>query len=111
MVIDWTNVTAGDPLNDVARTMMTLKMGAPPPGTPALVLRLLKVGRAIYLASYRSQIRKLFPPSGNWNETRLETWTIVHLAARLAEGIEAETGIIDRLLRERLGRLGRARGA
>lgn len=98
LVIDWTNVSAGDPVNDIARTMMTLRMGVPPPGTPNLVLRLLKIGRALYLGSYRAQLKKLFPT----DRKKLEDWTTVHLAARLAEGIEPEMELLDRALRERL---------
>lgn len=98
LVIDWTNVASGDPLNDVARTLMTLEIGEPPPGTPALVLRLLRIGRSLYKNSYLSRLRKLLPVDND----RLRDWQTVHLAARLAERIEPEVERIQALLAERL---------
>ena len=34
VIIDWSNVTRGDPAADVARTLVILESGEPPPGTP-----------------------------------------------------------------------------
>ncbi len=96
MVIDWTAATRGDPHADVTRTLLILRAGEVPAGTPRLARVLDPVGRAIlgrgYLRSYRS--RHPLDPA------RLRAWEPVSAAERLTHGIDQEvewlTGLIER---------------
>ena len=94
VLIDWSNVTRGDPAADVTRTLLMLRLGEPPPGT-SLTLRVMTlVGRRLliwlYLRSYR-RVRSL-------DMRAVERWQVPVAAARLAEGIQEETAAVMRLL-------------
>jgi tRNA A-37 threonylcarbamoyl transferase component Bud32 len=98
VVIDWPNAARGDPDADVARTLLLLRLGEPPPGT-SLALRLLaRVGRRLlvfaYLRAYRR--RRALDPD------RLTRWEIAQAAERLADGIDSERPALLRLLERRL---------
>lgn len=86
VVIDWSNATAGDPLADVARTLMMIRLGEPPPGTPFLVRALLGIGRKVVLWRYRAGYAAAAPI----DEERLRRWTLVGAVARFADDIENE---------------------
>ncbi len=94
VLIDWSNVTRGDPMADVARTRLMLRLGEPPPGTSTLLRVLAPVGgnilASLYLRSYRRQ-RPL-------DMGLVERWEVPVAAARLAEGIAEETAALLRLL-------------
>lgn len=86
VLIDWTNVTRGDPMADVARTHLMLSLGEPPPGTSPLLRVMALGGRTIliplYLRSYRRQ-RPL-------DMDAMRRWKIAIAAARFADGIQEE---------------------
>ena len=86
MVIDWVNAARGDPQADFARTRLMLRVGALPPGTPAVIRRLDALGRSgfrhLYLRSYR-RARPVAPEV-------VDRWEIVRAADRLSEGIVEE---------------------
>jgi hypothetical protein len=85
-VIDWANATRGVPEADYARTMLLLKRADPLPGTSLLFRGLMSAGHDVYARAYASSYRKR-----SQNPLRqVRSWTIVHAAARLAEGIEVE---------------------
>jgi len=91
VLIDWTNARRGDPMADVARTRMILRLGEPPPGT-SFALRLLTViGRNLLVALYLRSYRKVRP----LDMAAVKRWEIPIAAARLSEGIEEE---VPRLL-------------
>ena len=102
VVIDWTNATRGDPTADVARTVITLRLGETPPGTSSALRLLALVGRRIlvglYLRSYRRR-RTL-------DMSLLSRWEIPVAAGRLADGIEEEAPSLIALLEEEYGRRG-----
>jgi Ser/Thr protein kinase RdoA (MazF antagonist) len=83
-VIDWANATRGVPEADHARTLLLLKWADPLPGTSPLLRGLMSAGRDAFARAYASSYRKQHPPR------QVRSWTIVHAAARLAEGIEVE---------------------
>jgi aminoglycoside phosphotransferase (APT) family kinase protein len=85
-VIDWVNATRGVPEADHARTLLLLKRADPLPGTSPLFRGLMSVGRDVYARAYAAAYRKrsLKPL------TQVRSWTIVHSAARLTEGIQVE---------------------
>ncbi len=91
-VIDWVAATRGVPEADHTRTLLLLRLGAPLPGTPALVRVLIGAGRSLltntYLRAYqKGSARPLHDTAA---------WTVVNAAARLAEGLDQER---PRLLR------------
>jgi len=91
VLIDWTNARRGDPMADVARTRLMLRLGEPPPGTSFGLRLMALIGRnllvTLYLRSYR-RARAL-------DMDAVKRWEIPIAAARLAEGIEEE---VPRLL-------------
>ena len=84
LIIDWMTATRGDPLGDVARTVLLATVGEPPTGTLVRLLTRLLRGwmRSAYLRRY-FELR----PKGR---ERLDKWLVVTFAARLAEDIKGE---------------------
>jgi aminoglycoside phosphotransferase (APT) family kinase protein len=91
VLIDWTNARRGDPMADVARTRMMLRLGEPPPGTSFALRALALVGRNLLLSQYLRSYRRLRP----LDMDAVKRWEIPIAAARLSEGIEEE---VPRLL-------------
>jgi len=85
-VIDWPGATRGTPAADLARTMLLLRHADPLPGTSLMGRVLLWTGRSIFARSFFRAYRRGAPDP----PSRLDEWTTVHAAARLAEGITAE---------------------
>jgi aminoglycoside phosphotransferase (APT) family kinase protein len=98
LVIDWGDAARGDPLADVARTDLLHRLGEPPPGTSRFLQFLIPIGRGILADRYVSTYRRRRGIDG----ARLEHWKLVRAAARLAEGIDSETGSLLRYLREKM---------
>lgn len=94
VLIDWTIPARGDPLGDVARTRLMLRLGEPPPGTSAPLRVMALVGRNIllwrYLRSY-DRVRRL-------NMGLVARWEIPVAAARMAAGIDSEYAALMRFL-------------
>ena len=86
MIIDWPNVSRGDGDADFARTMLTLRIGEPPPGTSPIVLFLAKFARGLLIWGYRRAYLRRRPV----DPASVAQWTIVRAADRLWEGIEVE---------------------
>lgn len=84
VVIDWINATQGNPLADVARTCLLLRLGEPLPGTPRrwLINWVRGLFHSIYLRSYL----QLRPAS----REQIAVWQLPVAAARLAENIPEE---------------------
>ena len=96
-VIDWGDASQGDPIADVARTDLLLRLGELPHGAPAHVKswhRLVGSLADRYLAAYRK--RHPVDPED------LERWKVVWAAARLLEPIPAEHPKLIRFLEQRL---------
>jgi aminoglycoside phosphotransferase (APT) family kinase protein len=97
-VIDWTLASRGDPDADVARTLMTLRIGEPPPDVNVVIrvgatfARPLLVGG--YLLAYRRRRR--------FDRKAVDRWMVVQAAARFAEGIESEYPALERLIASRM---------
>ncbi len=93
-VIDWANATRGVPESDFARTMLLLEQADPLPGTSLIFRGLMVAGRSLFAHAYARAYRK-------HNHDRLnlvDSWAIVHAAARLAEGIKVEEPTLVALL-------------
>ena len=94
VIIDWSNVTRGDPAADVARTLVILKSGSPPPGT-SLPLRLMAVfGRRLLTSAYLRAYRRVAP----LDMALVRRWEAVRLADRLADEIVEERQVLLRSL-------------
>lgn len=95
VVIDWTNVKRGDHHADVARAVLILKLGEPPPGSVSAVMRVLtRFARGILLRRYLSAYRR----HGQLDRSLLDRWLPVCAVDRLLDGIPEEVPAIRRLL-------------
>jgi aminoglycoside phosphotransferase (APT) family kinase protein len=93
-VIDWANAARGTPTADHARTILLLRWANPLPGTPLASRALIAAGRTTLARAYaRGYIAGSPSPLQH-----LDSWLTVQTAARLSEGIEAETARLIRLL-------------
>jgi aminoglycoside phosphotransferase (APT) family kinase protein len=98
VVIDWADATGGDPVADVARTVVLLTVGIPPGPAPWTVRALGRIGRRIfrdrYLATYRGR--------RTVDDDLLRPWIAVRAAARLNEPVPDEHPGVLELLRATL---------
>jgi hypothetical protein len=95
-VIDWVGAARGVPEADHARTLLLLRRADALPGTPALSRALMAAGRSVFAHGYtRAYINGSPRPL-----RQVDSWLIVHTAARLSEGIDIERptllGLLDR---------------
>jgi aminoglycoside phosphotransferase (APT) family kinase protein len=100
VVIDWTNVTRGEPAADVARSLMMLRLGAPPPGTSLLLRGMALFGRSLLISLYLRSYRRARP----LDMEAVRRWGIPVAAARPAEGIEEEVPALLRFLEKEAAR-------
>jgi aminoglycoside phosphotransferase (APT) family kinase protein len=97
VVIDWTNVKRGDHHADIARSVLILRLGEPPPGSVSAVMRaLIRVARGILLRAYTNSYRR----HGQVESALVDRWLPVVAVDRLLAGIPEEVPAIHRLLRE-----------
>ena len=98
-VIDWAGATRGTADADHARTLLLLRWANPLPGTPLLSRALIAAGRSLLVRRYANRYRRGAPPL-----RRVDSWLLVHVAARLSEGIDSEramlVGMLDRAQRQ-----------
>lgn len=93
-IIDWASATRGVPSADYARVILLLTRADPLPGTPLMFRALLAAGRAAFARAFARTYR-----AGTTEPLEhLDKWAIVHAAARLAEGIPAETARLTSIL-------------
>jgi uncharacterized protein (TIGR02172 family) len=96
LVIDWENAALGDPLADVARTLLLFRASFVYPTSAAgRVFR--RVVAALFSSLYLRRYRQLRPVE----TARLRAWELPVTAARLSEGVEPE----EAYLLERVRRL------
>jgi aminoglycoside phosphotransferase (APT) family kinase protein len=100
VLIDWTNATRGDAAADVARALMILRLGSPPPGTSRALRVLALFGRNILLQLYLRSYRRSRP----LEMAAVARWEVPVAAARLSEGIEEEAPALLRFLEGELAR-------
>jgi uncharacterized protein (TIGR02172 family) len=94
LVIDWENAALGDPLADVARTLMLFRANFV--HSQSAATRALKRGSLQYLASlYLRRYRQLRP----FDMARLRAWELPVTAARLSEGVEPEEAYLLKRVR------------
>jgi aminoglycoside phosphotransferase (APT) family kinase protein len=84
--VDWGGLGKGDPVADVAHTMLILKNGQFPPGASRAQQGLMKAGRNWFARSYLSEYQKHKPVDLGL----LSDWELVQAACRLSYGGEGE---------------------
>ena len=99
VIIDRSNVSRGDPAADVARTLVILESGEPPPGTPLPVKLLALFGRRLLTSAYLRAYRRVAP----LDMGLVRRWEAVRLADRLADGIVEERPVLLELLSKAYG--------
>ena len=82
-VIDWPAASRGNPIADVARTLLIVQLGELPEQSPLLVRRLDAIGRKLMVRSYLAAY-------GRPDPDLVTRWQRVLTIARLGEGIDAE---------------------
>jgi len=94
VVIDWIDVTSGNPLADFARTSILIQYGAPAPKNPlGLVIQL---GRGSF---YRAYHRHYFELT-HANPAEVQAWIPIVAAARLNEGITEEENTLISIVQD-----------
>jgi phosphotransferase family enzyme len=88
-VIDWGAATRGTAEADHARTLLLLRWADPLPGTPVVSRALIATGRSLLANAYTRTYRRGSPPL-----RQTTSWLLVHVAARLSEGIPAERDML-----------------
>ena len=95
-VIDWVGAACGVPEADHARTLLLLRRADPLPGTPVLSRALMAAGRSMFVHGYI----RAYTGGSSGPLRQVDSWLIVHTAARLSEGIDIErptlTDLLDR---------------
>ena len=86
VVIDWGYASRGDPVGDVAQSVLLHRVGAMPPGVGSLFTTLAKVGRGWLTARYLRLYRRRRP----FDAALFDRWYFVHAAARLGEPVVEE---------------------
>ena len=99
VILDWMTATEGNPLGDVARTSLILRLAAPPPGQPGGWL--LRLGAVLANRIYLWRYFALRPGS----RRQLEAWLIPVAAARLEEQIPGEREKLLAIIDSGLARL------
>jgi aminoglycoside phosphotransferase (APT) family kinase protein len=102
VVIDWENAAHGDPLFDVARSLLLLDTSHINASSPAGRV----VARAFawaFRTAYMRHYRRLHP----FESARLAAWTLPVATARLSEGIEQEEAFLLARVRRLVEPLGR----
>lgn len=98
-VIDWAGAARGVAEADHARTLLLLRWAHPLPDTPFLSRALIAAGRSVLAHRYTRTYRRDAPPMRH-----VDSWLLVHAAARLSEGIHTERtmliGVLDRAQRK-----------
>lgn len=96
-VIDWMTATKGDPLADVSRTALILKIADLPKETPSIIKVLMKFLRN----QMRSAYLKRYIQKANCSVSDIQQWEVPVAAARLIEKLSiSEKESIVGLIRE-----------
>ncbi len=86
VIIDWLTAAMGDPVADLARTVLLLQIGQPAGEIPAWRRLLTALGRHYFCSSYKSHYRRL----SGIDQAAIEAWMPIVAAARLTENVTGE---------------------
>ena len=94
VAIDWPNVTRGNPDADVGRTLLMIRMGSLPPGSPLVIRIGAKFARSLLRKSYLRAYRR----ARDVDVAVVERWATLRAADRLEDGILEERDALLQLL-------------
>lgn len=94
IVIDWSSAARGDPLADVAFTVLGLQGGKPPPGTALITRMFSPIGRGMIVRGYLRSYRR----HADLDKTRLARWRVVAAGVRLSYEIEGEQALLTQII-------------
>jgi aminoglycoside phosphotransferase (APT) family kinase protein len=83
IIIDWMTATRGNPLADVARTLLLLTISKPQTIIEQLIIRF---ARRIFVSGYLKRYCELRP----YDDDQLAAWQPIIAAARINENIAGE---------------------
>lgn len=86
VAIDWPNVTRGNPDADVGRTLLMMRMGSLPPGSPLVIRVGARVARSVLRAAYLRAYRR----ARDIDLSVVLRWETLRAADRLADNIPEE---------------------
>jgi aminoglycoside phosphotransferase (APT) family kinase protein len=89
-VIDWPGACRGDPLADVAATIVILRGGKTAPGTPLITRLFAPIGRRLILGGYMRGYRARH----GIDRERLDRWIVVLAGVRLTYAIDGERELL-----------------
>jgi uncharacterized protein (TIGR02172 family) len=84
IIIDWLTGTRGNPLADVARTLLLIQTAGLPPGTPKHVRMMINISRSLLLEKYLNRYLQLRPAE----RKQIDQWRFPLIAARLREVLD-----------------------
>lgn len=96
VLIDWPDVSRGDPEGDLARSRMLIRMGALPPGSPILIRLFTSIARSVFASRSDAAYRHKRTP----DEAAVRRWATVRAADRLASRIDSEREPLLRILED-----------
>jgi aminoglycoside phosphotransferase (APT) family kinase protein len=88
VIIDWLTATRGHPLSDVARSVVLMSVGQPPPGTPGLWL--IELIRKTLLNTYTKTYFRL----SSKEHEQFPAWRAVNAAAFLLHSLPEERPLL-----------------
>lgn len=86
VIIDWANAARGDPMADLARTVLMLRVAPLPPAMSPMLRCVDRVGRSTFRRLWLGGYRRVRPIDGGL----VARWQTVCAAARLLDAIEEE---------------------
>ena len=92
-VIDWVAASSGEPLGDVAMTLLLLDLGEPDAATPRAIRALIGLARGTFGRAYRSRYL-----TTDEDRRRVRAWLLPVAVGRFGDGIENEYPRLDRLI-------------
>ena len=99
VIIDWVDASQGNPLADVARTSLLLRLGELPAHLSEAVRQEITRGRQLLHETYMERYLQLREVSLQ----ALKQWEVPVAAARLSEGITGENEALLAIVRSGLG--------
>jgi aminoglycoside phosphotransferase (APT) family kinase protein len=99
VLIDWPNVTAGDPTADYVRTDLMIRMGSVPRSAPFVIRYGAIVARGLMRVAYDRAYHRARPV----DRSLAARWLVPVMANRLVDGIAEERKGLLQEIRDRLG--------
>lgn len=96
--IDWTSAYKGNPLGDVARTILMMLSPSKPPGIPDYLMALSKYTKWLTIWIYLNEYMRL----SNAKYENIDAWILPAAAAKLKDNLPGEEKWLMDIIKERL---------